>query len=157
MKYFNWTLVIAWMGIIFFLSHQPAETSGALSGGVLEKILIIITFFENVFNLTFNREVLHLILRKGAHFTAYFILGILLINALDDRKKHNSKKMYFQALIIALFYGVSDEYHQTFILGRAGQFQDVLIDGSGALASLIFWRFWKKTLHRRNIDSFESK
>jgi len=143
-------MVAAWMGIIFFLSHQPADTSGALSGGLLEIILIIISFFEGLLDITVDREVLHFLLRKGAHFTAYFILGVLLINALwDNHKKKPDKNFYIQAFIIAVIYAISDEYHQTFIPGRAGQIQDVLIDSAGAGTALLGRFFLVHFIHRR--------
>ena len=148
MKYFKWMLVFAWMGVIFFLSHQPADTSGALSGGLLEKLLLIIGFFERMFNLTFDKEILHFLLRKGAHFTAYFILGALLMFALADNNR-DMKKIFFQGLIIAVIYAITDEFHQTFIPGRAGQIQDVLIDTAGAATALTLGRFhFARFIHR---------
>lgn len=148
MKFLKWMLVFAWMGVIFFLSHQPADTSGALSGGLLEKIFLIIGFFERMFNFTFDREILHFFLRKGAHFTAYFILGALLMIALANNNR-DMRKVFYQGLLIAVIYAITDEFHQTFIPGRAGQVQDVLIDTAGAATALTLGRFhFARFIHR---------
>jgi VanZ family protein len=140
MKIFKWMLVFTWMGVIFFLSHQPADTSGALSGALLEKLFLIIRLFEKMLNITFDREILHFILRKGAHFTAYFILGALLMIALANNNS-DMRKVFYQGLLIAMIYAITDEFHQTFIPGRAGQVQDVLIDTAGAATALTLGRF----------------
>lgn len=53
-------------------------------------------------------------------------------------------------LAVAVVYGASDEYHQSFIPGRAPQVIDVLADFAGALAAacsvlaVAAWRSWKK-------------
>jgi len=39
--------------------------------------------------------------------------------------------------LLSFLYACSDEFHQTFVPGRAGQFKDVLIDTAGALIGLI--------------------
>ena len=44
------------------------------------------------------------------------------------------------AWILAFLYAISDEYHQTFVLGRNGTWIDVLIDGTGAAITLIWAR-----------------
>ena len=146
-KILKWILVILWMALIFFLSHQGAEESGALSGGLLEKLFIIIGFIEKILQYEFDREILHMLLRKTAHFTAYMILGILLIHALAEAKDLR-KKLYLQALVIAVLYAITDEFHQSFISGRSGEIKDVLIDSSGAFTGIyLFWIFRFFNLH----------
>lgn len=107
-----WGLVVGWMALIFFLSHQSSLSSG-------------MEFYWD------------LILRKLAHITEYAILTFLLIKAF---KEHNlsRKQILFFAVIIAVLYAVSDEYHQTFIFGRQGAARDVVIDSVGILFTA--WR-----------------
>jgi VanZ family protein len=38
----------------------------------------------------------------------------------------------------SFLYACSDEYHQTFVEGRIGQFSDVLIDMVGVFAGILF-------------------
>ncbi|MBU1255741.1 VanZ family protein [Patescibacteria group bacterium] len=107
----NWSLVFLWACFIFFLSHQP-DLKSNLSG-----------------NLDF-------ILRKIAHITEYAVLTFLLIRALSEYKLSNYQVLIW-SMFLAIFYAVSDEYHQTFVLLRQGSVRDVLIDSIG-IFSVIF-------------------
>lgn len=94
------------MGIIFFVSHQPAEAiphAGAWD----------------------------LLLKKGAHFAAYAIFAALAYWAVQDWQRP-----FFVAFLLTMLYAASDEYHQTFIPGRNGTLMDVLIDTAGGLFAL---------------------
>lgn len=58
------------------------------------------------------------------------------------------------AFVIAVLYACSDEIHQLFIDGRAGQVADVLVDASGAaigclLMCLVMHAFLKRRLAKR--------
>ena len=70
------------------------------------------------------------------HFLAFFFLAaFLLISLVQGRKQ----EFIFLAIILALFYGVTDEIHQLFVPGRVCSFSDFLIDSSGILfASLSY-------------------
>lgn len=103
----RWLLVILWAGLIFFLSHQPD-----LSSGLSEKW----NFF----------------LSKSAHFLEYAILAFLLSQALQGHQL-SKKKILILAAILAIGYAFSDEYHQSFILGRNASLGDVFIDSLGVL------------------------
>src|SRR5699024_581051 len=76
-RYLNWLLVICGMGVIFYSSHSHAAASSFLSEGVLSSILHMLPQEQ-------GKEIalLHSLLRKSAHFIAYFILAILLSQAL---------------------------------------------------------------------------
>ncbi|MFC4736864.1 VanZ family protein [Bacillus daqingensis] len=134
----SWALVLAWMGLIFYFSHQPGDRSGEMSSGVLQALTALLPFEPN--------ETFHFLLRKGAHFTVYAVLGILLLRAL---KLHVSgKKAVAWALLISCLYAVSDEYHQTFIPGRSGEVGDVLIDTAGAGVGIFLYNLIKKITTR---------
>jgi len=57
--------------------------------------------------------------KKFGHVVVYGILTVLLFGAL---RLHMSRKAYavLFAAVIALLYAFSDEWHQTFVLGRSG-------------------------------------
>jgi len=112
----NWILVLIWAGLIFFLSHQP--------------------FLESDLPGQWD-----FMLRKIAHVTEYAILTYLLIRALREYDLTN-RQVLILSMTIAIFYAMSDEYHQTFILGRKGVYTDVLIDSIGIL--LISWFYSNK-------------
>lgn len=50
-------------------------------------------------------------------------------------------KTAWLALLLAVLYAISDEFHQTFVPGRNGTPVDVAIDSLGASLGLLF-RIW---------------
>ena len=77
--------------------------------------------------------VLDLLLKKGAHMLEYAVLVVLFWQALGSRWTG-------LAWVLTMLYAASDEFHQAFVPGRNGQYEDVLIDGAGALlAALALW------------------
>ena len=76
-------LVIIWMGIIFCFSNQNADDSSKVSDGF---ITTVINFFIGNDLSIDEKEILlekcSFYVRKLAHFTLYFILGILVLNLL---------------------------------------------------------------------------
>ncbi|MBI4856666.1 MAG: VanZ family protein [Acetobacterium woodii] len=128
-----WVLTFVWMGIIFYLSNQPAVQSSHLSSGITKRFVNIIeNFVPAINNLEF--ESLETCIRKNAHFIAYLVLGVL---ALVSLKLSNIKKAALLALFICVSYAISDEFHQLFVFGRSCQFSDVLIDTAGALLGIL--------------------
>ena len=140
---FHWVLVILWMAIIFYLSHQPAEGSAQLSDSMTRWLAPLV---ESIAPLKLHMDTLHFIVRKGAHFTAYFILGWLIIRALTIK---NIVIRCPITLSIATLYAISDEFHQTFIAGRSGEIRDVLIDSIGALIGIMFYLIFHEILIKR--------
>lgn len=132
-KVISWLLVILWMTLIFYLSHQPATESNSLSTGITERVLAIIERVTS--DIDFDVSNFNHIIRKNAHFFAYLILGVLVSNALKS-DKINGPKRFLIALVICVLYAISDEIHQLFIPGRAGQVKDVIIDSSGAVVGI---------------------
>ncbi|WP_054711943.1 VanZ family protein [Bacillus sp. JCM 19041] len=133
----SWTFVLLWMALIFYLSHQPGDESASLSGGVMEFALGLVNSFMPGINLA-DVEWVHTFIRKGAHFGAYFILGILVVNAVG-RSGLRGRNRIFLAISICVVYAISDEFHQLFIPGRSGQVSDVLIDSLGTCAGIFFF------------------
>lgn len=115
-----------WMVLIFYFSHQPAETSSELSGGLVAKLI----------------EILHLpvtehFVRKTAHFVEYTVLGILVANGV---RVIFLKFRPWVAGFFCAFYSITDEVHQWFIPGRSCQLSDMLLDTAGAVTGvLLLW------------------
>jgi len=131
--------VLLWICIIFSFSLQPAEVSESLSSDV-GKILLE-NLFPEVMECTGDVAVdrlgmFHHYLRKAAHFTEYFVLGILMTITL--RKFAWKKNVHRDLAIIILCASVAsmDESIQLFVDGRSGQISDVLLDCAGALVGL---------------------
>ena len=130
----SWALVISWMAVIFMLSSQVAEQSNELSTGITQTIIEIIQKATPLWEI--GSEKLNHILRKGAHFTAYMILGALAMNALC-KSFGIGKRHIFWGFMICVIYAVSDEVHQAFVPGRGPALKDVLIDSAGAFTGII--------------------
>src|SRR5699024_5572227 len=122
-KLISWIPVFVWTALIFYLSQQPASSSNELSTGVVDVFIHSIT---TVIPIDFYLGIFHHFIRKSAHFFAYFMRGLLVINAL---KRHVSIKWKFVALslIIFILYASSYDVHQLFMLGRSGEMRYVFI------------------------------
>lgn len=146
-KKIAWTAAICWMAVIFVLSHQPASTSSGLSSGIAA--MIIDAVYNILPGVDIPMEGFHLFIRKNAHFFAYFVLGILLLNAFRDNSRHTSKDL-FVSFMAAVLFAASDEFHQLFIDGRSGELRDVLIDSSGAATGIfVYWTIISQLSGRR--------
>ena len=107
---FKWFALLAWMIIIFLFSAQTGEQSSE-SSGVVEQLLSIFSFIPHeIFGIE-----LQLIIRKGAHFTEYFILYGLMFNVLIDYQPF--KKALTLAILFVFLYACTDEFHQSFVPG----------------------------------------
>ena len=107
----RWAAVAAWMALIFFLSAQSTLP-----------------------DLTSGRPDLQNI---AGHFLAYAGLVLLLLWALTGAGVRHAA---LWAAAIAVLYGISDEFHQSFVPHRHPDVFDVLTDAAGAVAGLLAWR-----------------
>ena len=136
-KIISWSLVLIWMGVIFFFSAQSRSESSALSGGLTEKIIAFIQYFNS--HIALQVSALESILRTNAHFIVYSILGSLILNALHLGKTTPYISQSIVAWTISILFAISDEIHQHFVPGRSAQVIDVLVDSAGALAGILFF------------------
>jgi VanZ family protein len=135
-KILRWMLVCIWMFFIFHLSGEPANQSEKLSTGVTARVI------ETV-NRVFHGKDLNVssfdhVIRKCAHFSIYFLLGIFVLNALRNGERLGIKRLILSLAICAL-YASSDEFHQIFVSGRGPQVTDVFIDSTGAVVGIGFY------------------
>lgn len=156
---------MAMMVVIFMFSAQNGAESGSLSGAVAR---LLASVFYPGYDLMGASDKALLIeqmswpVRKTAHATEYAILAILsvatcwqwssLVSESKGKSSIGSKRFAaagISGFVLAVAYAMSDEVHQTFIDGRAGQFVDVLVDASGAaigavLCALVIRSFCKR-------------
>lgn len=141
-KFLSWTAVLLWMVVIFNLSSQPAHQSNKLSTGVTQ--VIVETVAKVAPNTNF--DISNHIVRKNAHFFAYLILGVVVMNAIRGKSL---------SLLICVLYAIWDEVHQMFVPGRGPGVKDVFIDSSGAavgiLVCLVIMRIKKKVMTGRGV------
>ena len=107
-----WLPAVAWAGLIFFLSSQPDETFEKL--GLQGQLLSI-----------------------GGHLVVYFVLMVLLVVALRFSSDLSSRQITIVAFLIVALYGLSDEYHQSFVPGRTATIDDWIVDLVGAAIAWI--------------------
>ena len=120
-----WTLLILWMLFIFIMSSFNGVMSSNQSGSIA-------TLIYNLFDIS-DTEKVSFIVRKCAHVSEFFILGILVINLIS---KYNVKNSYLLSFFVCVLYASSDEFHQLFVPGRSGQVADIFIDLIGVVLGL---------------------
>ena len=101
------------MGIIFFLSHQAGDQLDMPDLPFIDKI---------------------------AHFLVYAVLAAAIL-LVPSKKFKQSRPTLTIVLTISLciLYGISDEFHQSFIPHRSVSGADVFADTLGAICISLFW------------------
>lgn len=97
--------------------------------------MLIIFLLSNRQKIAFTKNyAVSFVIFKTFHIIEYAILYCLWL-----RFFHliGVKQKYLVAFLCTLFYGFSDEFHQSFIFGREGKLRDALVDGIGATLSWI--------------------
>ena len=134
-----------WSVLIFSFSAQPATQSKAASGAVTRVILSIMHFFGMSGQSAISvEEPLEVVIRKGAHFCAFLVLGLLALLFFFNIYRryggsleiHSIPAPYIYSFIYCVIYAASDEIHQLFVAGRTGRILDVLIDSGGSALGL---------------------
>ncbi len=147
--------LIVWMTVIFLFSAQNGSQSSETSGNVV-KVLINL-FYPSFDNLPLSQQtdtlnIITVFVRKAAHFSVYFVLGVLsaLLALTFARLQFLIRSL--SAFAFCAVYAVTDEIHQHFVVGRACSFKDVCIDSLGALLaiSLLTVLAYKKFVKRKN-------
>ncbi len=159
------SLTLAIMVLIFCFSAQSGGESGSLSDSIARMLASV--FVEGFDSMTGEQQTQIIAqmswpIRKTAHASEYACLAIsLVITCWQLHAWRCDKKVALSplgrrvtlvgiaAFIIAVLYACSDEIHQLFIDGRAGQVADVLVDASGALVGcllmcLLMWWFMRR-------------
>lgn len=113
-------LIIVWAVAVFLLSNQ----TGGDSSGFSRKIVEIFTKNEEVIN------VVEPYIRKLAHFSEYAFGGILFI-ALFATYKWSDRRIMTTAILLGIWYAITDEVHQMLVPGRHGSIFDVYLDSLG--------------------------
>jgi VanZ family protein len=147
-KIIDVVLLLCWLGLIFYLSSQTGESSGGLSSGIMD---FLIASIQSIFKtIEINKEFVHTLIRKSAHFSAYAVLGILAYRVFVTQKRVD-KKQVFYLLIFCILYAISDEVHQAFVPGRGPAAFDVFIDTLGSVTGIYLVTKVHKFRANRNV------
>lgn len=123
--------VLACMGTVWLFSAQSGTLSSGLSRGALG---FIQAELPGVYSLLARWGRPEYLLRKLAHFGEYLLLGLLLYALL--RRRFSPVAAAGLALVLAVAFACTDEWHQLSVPGRDGNLRDVLIDSAGAVAGV---------------------
>ena len=142
-------IVIAIMAFIFFQSALPADLSSEESGRVVD---LIVRLFQGVAPI--DRETLVFIVRKGAHFTGYMLVGGCRVPAVKEWRAVDTTPVpvvreRITAWLAGTLYAVTDEIHQSFVPGRSCELRDMGIDSCGVLAGVLVVSFLMRSKERR--------
>lgn len=136
-------LLIIWMLMIFHLSSQNAIKSESLSDHLVSTFIDITPV--KVSNQK-KEEIIdntRLIVRKTAHFTSYFILGVLAY-LIFSNFNIPPKRVIIYTLLLCFLYACSDEVHQLFSSGRTARILDVFIDTCGSICACFIAYYLKE-------------
>jgi hypothetical protein len=106
----------AYCGLIFYLSSQPVTLPGP-SFPAKDKLL---------------------------HFCGYALMALLAFKTLAPSLR-SPRVAAIYAFLFTSLYGLSDEWHQSFVAGRHASIGDWLADSAGAAFTLIFLAGWRQT------------
>lgn len=108
------------MSLIFFLSHLPGKD----------------LHLPNIINID-----------KLLHCLAYSVLGLGYLISLPPLWWQRYRGLVAGSVVLfCLLYGVSDEFHQSFVPGRSVSGVDVVADVVGGIVALLVfwgWRRWQ--------------
>ena len=114
----HWIITLTYVCLITILSHQPADNISDFSPGI-----------KNV--------------DKLFHFIEFSILGFLIFGSLSLHLKEYDMILNL-SIKIGILFSCLDEYHQSFIDGRASSLTDLIFDILGVFfGTYIHYRFFR--------------
>ena len=114
-KFINLTFLVLYCSFIFWLSSKPTLPAPML-----------FTHQDKIF-----------------HMGAYFIMGILAWRFFNDLFA-KPIIVFLVSLCFSSIYGISDEWHQSYVPGREADILDWLADTLGALIALVTIQLTKR-------------
>lgn len=148
-------LTILCMVLIFNFSAQNSVASDKTSDSFTAKVLSTVSpKFKDLNDSEKEKVVRNLTfpVRKSAHFTIYFILGIFSSLTFLSLNKPNLFLSSAASFAICALYAVSDEIHQYFVPGRSCEVRDMLIDSSAALIAVLTVSLYFKKKRRKSCE-----
>lgn len=82
-------------------------------------------------------DLLHDFVRKVAHATEYFALGLFAFGVYLTYAKSDRRGFFYVVPCFVYLTAATDEYVQTHSAGRAAEFSDLCVDCTGALLGMV--------------------
>ena len=112
----SWLPSVAWMAVIFYLSSRTGDDVG----GWLDEVRRYVPMMESF---------------DWGHFISYFILALTFLWGI--RPKRVTFRVQLVVVLLCVLYGITDEYHQSFIPGRTPDAADIRNDAVGAALAML--------------------
>jgi len=119
-KFSYWVPTIIWMMLIFYVSGRTST-----------ELQLAFPFIEDL---------------NPGHIAAYFVLALL---AFYSFHKSRVKRPFVATLVLAITYGITDEFHQSFVPTRQPDIADLVRDTIGTLAALLVIRMKQSTREKK--------
>lgn len=108
------------MGVIFYLSHQPGDTLYLPAIPGIDKV---------------------------CHLAVYALLALTVLWYFPSGRQKPPGMVVLQTILFCFIFGLSDEFHQSYIPYRSVSVFDLLADLAGAILACSLW--WHSSrLHR---------
>src|SRR5262245_32426095 len=121
-----WLPAMGWAGLIFVASSVPGESLPKLPEHVTDKI---------------------------AHFAVYLTLGVFTTLGLRRGWGWAHRKAIAATIAATIVYGLSDEFHQSFVPHRTPDWRDLLADAIGGLVGAAIALVLLRLRERRAADA----
>ena len=137
--------VLATLLVIFVFSAMNGGNSNGVSDPIVNRLIdFLIDDYETLpaAEAASVRKLFVLLVRKGAHFLSYAVLGMFAFLGCREicgvfiLKKKNA---WLYSLMFCVAAAALDELHQSFVPGRNPSPADILIDAAGSLCAIVFF------------------
>jgi VanZ family protein len=89
---------------------------------------------------------------KHFHFASYALFAALLVRAFASARIRNvTGRIAIIAILLATFYGMTDEFHQRFVPGRTAALDDLAADALGAVTAAGLLLAWAIIRRQRRV------
>jgi VanZ family protein len=127
--------LLAWLPAILWAALISYASTDTFSEAHTSLIILPILRWLMPHASAATLEYAHTFIRKGAHFTEYFIFSVLLMRAVRGDRRGWQLRWALAALALAAGYSALDEFHQSFVPSRSASPWDSLLDTAGAAAA----------------------
>ncbi|WP_442601414.1 VanZ family protein [Paenibacillus sp. KN14-4R] len=142
-------LTILWMGFIFYKSAEPYKEQDMrptlakyISEERLHTWLPKVEFYYDKDFITHKLpyDMLEFFIRKCGHLSEFALLAFLWIKVLRPlfKYRHTMFTLLLSAFL-SVAYAASDEWHQSFVVGRTGHAIDVAVDAIGVAVVVLIY------------------
>jgi VanZ family protein len=128
-------LVESRLALIIWVCLIYAFSSDSFSKDETSKTIVPILTFVFPTMSALQLDFWHVVVRKTAHISEYFILGVLAYRAFRVDQP-DGIRMIIHAAIFVVLVALSDEFHQLFTLMRGSSLMDVGYDNLGGSIGL---------------------